>query len=174
MVQLLQGSTMSTPLRQQAQRLYKVLTELVRRYQFRDREEICCHGLSVSQCYALSALEQQGPMSMGELAEHLHLEISTMTRIVDYLVSNKLATRVADARDRRICRVRISRKGEGRVAKIHAELIKEYEAVLREVPPESREAVVLAISHLLSAFKERQRRCEADSGVKQRRSCAAG
>ncbi len=145
-------------LHRQAERLYRVFVDLVRAYQFRDREEICCHGLSVSQCYTLEALDMHGPMPMGELAGRLHLEISTMTRIVDYLVTNKFATRVTDADDRRVCRVQIGRKGRSLAARIRAELVKEHELVLREVPRESREAVILAMSHLLSAFEARQAR----------------
>ena len=45
-----------------AQRLHRAVTELVRRYQFRDRNEICCFGISVSQCYALEALGRAGEL----------------------------------------------------------------------------------------------------------------
>ncbi|UCE59468.1 MAG: MarR family transcriptional regulator [Phycisphaerales bacterium] len=144
-------------LHKQAERLYHFLAELARGYQFRDREGICCHGISVSQCYTLDALEMQGPMTMSELAAHLHLEISSMTRVVDYLVANKLATRVTDAEDRRVCRVKIARKGHSLVGKIRTDLIKQHEAVLKEIPSGSREAVITAMSHLLEAFKERER-----------------
>ena len=108
---------------------------------------------------------------MSELAARLHLEISTMTRVIDGLVTNGLATRVADSQDRRICRVRISRKGQSLVAKIRAELVKEYELVLREIPAESREAVISAMSHLLSAFRGRKRRLcgEAEAGRRGKR-----
>jgi len=147
---------MSVPLGRQAERLYHVFSELVRAYQFRDREGICCHGVSVSQCYTLDALDRNGPMTMGELAGHLHLEISSMTRIVDGLVGNKLANRVPDPDDRRVCRVRLSKKGKSLVAAIRADLVREYEKVLREIPNESREAVIAAISHLLEAFRARQ------------------
>ncbi|MHC4415241.1 MAG: MarR family winged helix-turn-helix transcriptional regulator [Planctomycetota bacterium] len=154
---------MPAPLPRQAERLYQVFAELVRGYQFRDREGICCHGLSVSQCYTLEALQTQGPATMGELAGRLYLEVSSMTRIVDHLVANKLATRVADAGDRRVCRVQITRKGRDLVSRVRAELVKDHELILGEIPSESREAVISAMSHLLSAFKERQRRrCEND------------
>ena len=102
---------MAASLHRQAERLYEVFAELVRGYQFRDRESICCHGVSVSQCYTLDALDRNGPLSMGALAAQLHVEISTMTRIVDYLVKNKLATRVTGPNDRRVCQVKIIAKG---------------------------------------------------------------
>jgi MarR family transcriptional regulator, 2-MHQ and catechol-resistance regulon repressor len=142
----------------QAHRLYRVFSELVRGYQFRDREGSCGHGLSVSQCYALDTLADQGPMTMGELASSLCLELSTMTRLVDALVAAELVTRAQDADDRRVCRVRITRKGQSLVSRIRSELISEHETVLRRIPPESREAVIEALAQLLAAFQARQRR----------------
>jgi DNA-binding MarR family transcriptional regulator len=148
---------MSPPLTRQAQRFYQVFAELVRGYQFRDREGICCHGLSVSQCYTLEALDAPGPATMGELAGRLFLEVSSMTRVVDHLVRNNLAKRTTDDRDRRVCRVQITRQGRALVAGIRAELVKEHELMLREIPAGSREAVIQAMTHLLAAFKQRQR-----------------
>lgn len=147
---------MATSLDQQAERFHELFAELVRRYQFRDRDRICCHGLSVSQCYALQAVEAQGPLAMRALSGQLHLEMSTMTRVVDHLVAKKLVTRVADRKDRRVCRVRITKAGRTLASRIRAELVAEYEQVLREIPVRSREAVIQAVSHLLTAFKERQ------------------
>ncbi len=158
----------------QAERLYGVFAELVRGYQFRDREEICCHGISVSQCHTLEALYTRGPLTMGDLAAHLHLEVSSATRVVDFLVANQLASRAADAKDRRVCRVRIARKGRSLIAKIRDELIREHEHVLREIPAPSREAVISAMSKLLSAFKERQRRSCAQAGTAPRGQRRAG
>jgi hypothetical protein len=40
--------------------LYAALSDLVRLYQFRDRDTICCHDISVTQCYALQALARGG------------------------------------------------------------------------------------------------------------------
>lgn len=162
---------MPASLHQQAERLYHAFAELVRGYQFRDREEICCHGISISQCYTLDALDRQGPMTMSSLAGHLHLELSTMTRVVDYLVANKLATRAADSRDRRVCCVEITRKGRALVSRIHADVIKEHEHVLREISPESREAVIAAMSHLAEAFREREKRLSVQVEAAPRKPC---
>lgn len=142
--------------RDQAQRLYRVFSELVRGYQFRDREGICCHGISVSQCYTLDTLDRSGASTMTELAGGLVLELSSMTRVVDQLVKKNLVTRVRDPHDRRICRVKISAKGRRLVQTIRAELVDEHEMILKTIPAESRDAVITAISQLLRAFQQRQ------------------
>lgn len=147
---------MPPTLKTQAERFYEVFAELVRGFQFRDREGICCHGLSVSGCYTLDALKRHGATAMKQLASQMYLEVSTMTRVVDQLVTAELAERVADPDDRRVCRVQITRKGRNLLAKIRREIINEHEMVLRNVAPASREAVIAAMADLHSAFLERR------------------
>ncbi len=164
---------MTESVKEQAERLYDVFAELLRGCQCRDREGICCHGLSVTQCHALDMLGRRGPLAMGELAASLYLEVSSMTRAIDPLVCTGLAIREADPNDRRVCRIRSTPKGRSLIATIRAELIGEHEKVLSNIAPESREAVVSAVSALLAAFNERQtsRRadevaCQCDQGQK--------
>jgi len=160
---------MSASLTNQAERMYAIFAELVRRYQFRDRDQICSHGLSISQCYALELMAEGGPRTMGDLADEICLKISTATRVVDHLVAGGLAARLEDPNDRRVCRVEITKAGRDLVARVRAGIVAEYEAVLRAVPAASREAVIDALSHLLSAFKQRQcaaaDRCEKKEGT---------
>ncbi len=40
----------SPELRRSAVTLHRALTDFVRQYQFRNRNEICCYGITVSQC----------------------------------------------------------------------------------------------------------------------------
>ena len=161
---------MGEALKSQAERLYGAVAELVRAYQFRDREGICCHGLSVSQCYSLEAIEMHGPVTMGDLADRLYLEVSSMTRIVDHLVRTGLARRVEDAKDRRICRVEATAKGRSLMAKIRDELVEGHRQILSEVPADSREVVIGAVSNLLSAFKQRRSCCSEERTVTKKQS----
>ena len=64
---------------------YDALSDLIRVYQFRDRDRICCYDVSVSQCYGLEALVRRGPMTLNDLAAHLYLDKSTASRVVDAL-----------------------------------------------------------------------------------------
>lgn len=148
---------MPESLAEQARRLHQVFSALVRAYQFRDRDGICCHGVSVSQCYALDTLATLGPRTMGELADELHLECSSMTRAVDALVAGGLVARVEDVRDRRVRRVQITPRGRKLLKTIQGDLVTEYERVLGGIAPESRPAVIEAVTSLLGAFRERQR-----------------
>src|SRR6185295_17411735 len=73
--------------------LHEALTELVRVYQFRDRDRICCHDISVTQCYALEALLRRGPSGLNELAAELYLDKSTASRVVAALQRKKYVSR---------------------------------------------------------------------------------
>src|SRR5262245_14728391 len=76
-----------------AESLHAALSELVRVYQFRDRDRICCHDVSVTQCYALEALLRRGPSSLNELASELYLDKSTASRVVATLRRKGYVTR---------------------------------------------------------------------------------
>jgi DNA-binding MarR family transcriptional regulator len=73
-------------------------------------------GLSMTQCKALLELgglgEATEPRQVGELAEAFGVSVPSMSRAVDGLVKEALATRVEDAEDRRVRRIAITAKGK--------------------------------------------------------------
>lgn len=73
-------------------------------------------GLSITQCKALLELGGLGQTAeawqVGDLAELFGVSLPSMSRAVDALVKEKLATRVEDPDDRRARQVRITAKGK--------------------------------------------------------------
>jgi DNA-binding MarR family transcriptional regulator len=108
-----------------ALRLYEALSELVRVYQFRDRDKICCHDISVTQCYALEALIRSGPRTLNELATELFLDKSTASRVVTTLQRKGYVTRTEHPDDRRAVLVAITATGERLCTGIQQDLISE-------------------------------------------------
>ncbi|MGE3538708.1 MAG: MarR family winged helix-turn-helix transcriptional regulator [Candidatus Tectimicrobiota bacterium] len=143
----------------QAEQLHRAVNRLVKRYQLRDRNDICCYGISVSQCYALEALSEHGALTMQALAEHLHLAVSSVTRVIDQLVSKHLAERHHTARDRRVCCVSLTAQGQQLLQTIHAELVAREQTILEHLPVASRAHVIWAIEALSEAMDERQSIC---------------
>ncbi len=138
----------------QARRLHEAVTELLRRYQFRDRNEICCFGVSVSQCHALEMLDQAGELTMGALASRMHLSVSTMTRVVDQLFERGLVLRTRERDDRRVCCVGPTAKGRELLARISTTVLRGEEAILDKVPVDHRESVIRALEELSRAVDE--------------------
>lgn len=146
-------------LRRAAVTLHRALTDFVRQYQFRNRHEICCYGITVSQCYLLDALSTHGPLSMQDLAAHLCLKISTVTRLVDGLARKNLVRRQKDANDRRIVRAELTETGARTHEKITEDLLVRQEEILLSMPEDVREEVVRAICTLVQKVRPSGRSC---------------
>jgi MarR family transcriptional regulator, 2-MHQ and catechol-resistance regulon repressor len=153
-------STTKTILDEQTERLGEAFGDLLRAYQFRDRNEICCHDVSVSQCYTMDALDRHGPLAMGEIGKHLYLDVSTVTRLVDQLTKMGYLERVPDPDDRRVIRAKLTRSGTASINRIRGSLLDDYRDVLEAIPAASRQDVIEAIELLLRAFTSRDRCAE--------------
>src|SRR5688500_12895756 len=125
-------------LRDDATALHLALSELVRVYQYRDRDRICCHDISVTQCHALEVLVERGPQRSLALAAALRLDKSTTTRVVDALVRKGYAERLADPDDARAVSLRATRSGGALYRRINADLIDQQEALLHDLDPAVR------------------------------------
>jgi DNA-binding MarR family transcriptional regulator len=138
-----------------AQALNAAVSDLVRVYQFRDRDKICCYDISVTQCYALEALVERGPMRSQALAEILMLDKSTTTRVVDALQRKAYVERLEDAEDARALSLRVTRSGRALYEKINRELIAQHAQLLQDLAPEIRSGVTEVIRRLAQAAQAR-------------------
>ena len=110
--------------------LQTAVADLVRVYQFRDRDRICCHDISVTQCYALETLVDRGPMRLGALAERLFLDKSnTTSRVVGSLVKKGYVEQQAEAGDKRATALLATPRGRRLCARITQDLVTQAEAV---------------------------------------------
>jgi MarR family 2-MHQ and catechol resistance regulon transcriptional repressor len=142
-------------LQEDAERLHSALSELVRVYQFRDRDRICCHDVSVTQCYALEALIRRGPITLGELAAELYLDKSTASRVVGTLERKRYVTRSPHPTDGRAVLVRPTAAGERLYEMIRKDLIEEEKALLRDFEPRVRKAAAEIMARLARAAEVR-------------------
>lgn len=153
-----------------AERLHRALTELIRRYQLSDRQEICCHGVTVAQSHALAAGAAAPGSTMGQVAARLGVAVSTATRLVDQLVERGLLRREVDAGDRRVWRVWPTVVGKRRSEVIRNELLAREQEVLAAIPATHRESVVAALERLAAAVDQWRRSGEG----KTREECCHG
>jgi DNA-binding MarR family transcriptional regulator len=138
-------------LERNAEALHEALTGLVRLYQFRDRDQICCFDVSVSQCYGLEALVREGPLTLGELADRLYLEKSTASRVVDALERKGYVARAPHPGDGRALRLTATPSGRRLVKKIRASLIEDARAVLADLSPAFRHEAARFVERLTAA-----------------------
>jgi MarR family transcriptional regulator, 2-MHQ and catechol-resistance regulon repressor len=164
--------SMQTSLDRDAQALHEAVADLVRVYQFRDRDRICCHDVSVTQCYALETLVEHGPQRLSALAERLFLDKSTTSRVVSSLVRKGYVEQRADAKDGRATTLRATRQGQRLCARITTDLVDQQKQLLQELEPDIRAGVVQVLRRLVHAADARFRSGVAsDAGTT---CCAAG
>jgi len=132
----------------EAHALYDAMSELIQVYQFRDRDRTHCHGVSVTECYALEIVERHGPLRLGELARRLHLEKSTMSRTVDALQRKGLVERRTHERDRRALQIAATVAGRRLHERITGEVRQRYRTLLKEAPREARPVVIAFLERL--------------------------
>lgn len=128
--------------------LYAALNDLVRLYQFRDRDTICCHDISVTQCYALQSLARGGAMTLTALANDLMLDKSTMSRVVETLERKGYVRRATHPEDARAMSIEMTPKGRGLCQRIERELIEEERGIMARLDPEVRRAAIGVVRDL--------------------------
>lgn len=135
--------------------LHAALSELIRVYQFRDREKITCHDLSVTQAHALEVLGDNGPLSMNELAGRLFLDKSTTSRVIDSLERKGLARRDTNPADRRALRLSATAGGRQLLDTIRSGILAEEKRLLAEFEPAVRREMTRLIGRLARAAAAR-------------------
>src|SRR5262245_56223190 len=137
--------------------VYDVMTELLRIYQFRDRDRVASHGLTVTQAYALDIILRRGEMAAKELAEELALEKSTVSRLIDGMVTNELIERSGHPRDARSALLRVAPLGRRLYSAFRRNIVRENVDVLRGLSPDQRATLIETLRRFTDAAKRRIR-----------------
>jgi DNA-binding MarR family transcriptional regulator len=138
-----------------AEDLQNALSDLVRIYQFRDRNRICCYDISVTQCYALEALVDHGPLRLSALAGRMYLDKSTTSRVVQTLVRKGYAANDGEAGDRRAMAIAPTRSGRQLLQRIKADLVEQQKFLVKDIEPEVRAGVIEVVRRLTRAAEAR-------------------
>jgi DNA-binding MarR family transcriptional regulator len=152
-----QPESRETALDRDAADLQAAVADLVRVYQFRDRDRICCHDISVTQCYALETLVEHGPLRLSTLADRLFLDKSSTSRVVATLVKKGYVEQGADAQDGRAIALSATRTGRSLCARITDDLVDQQKQLLQDLDPDVRAGVVSVLRRLAQAADARFR-----------------
>ncbi len=145
-------------LRQSFSRLERFFSQLM-------REQFSCCGATVQQWYCLEAL-LDGPKSMSALAAEVALHQSTVTRIMEKLEKQGLASRTRKAGNQRSVEVRITESGRNMYMWMDGQCGQMTSGLLDLLPSERQASIVEAIEEFSSlldpkneAFQEVLKRC---------------
>jgi DNA-binding MarR family transcriptional regulator len=138
---------------------HNTLIDLIKKYQFRDRNQVTCYGISLSQCYILEMLHYHGALTMKELAKKMHLDISTVSRTVQNLILKKLVTKNIGMDDRRIRRMILTLKGKELFLKSWKEVIESEKRIIENIKPENRRELIDLLKELNKSVDLWQKSC---------------
>lgn len=150
---------MAKEFEKQVQQFHEQILELVKRYQFRDRNKNICCGLSVSQCYIMETLKQNGPLSMNNLAKNMLLSISTVTRVIQPLLKKGFLKREEDSEDRRIRLISLTEKGTQISKDSWKRVIESERIILNNFPEDNREMLIEFLKMLNLSVEQWQTNC---------------
>ncbi|WP_067984588.1 MarR family winged helix-turn-helix transcriptional regulator [Neptuniibacter pectenicola] len=140
---------------ERAEALYEAVNQLIRVHQFRDRDYICSHDVSVAQCYALETLIKRGPLRLQALADEMYLDKSTTSRVVDSLLRKEYVLKLLDPADQRAIQLSLTPAGEALYHTIHQDLIMEEALLIKDMSPDVIDGTLTLIRQLTKAARAR-------------------
>lgn len=142
-------------LQRHGEAFHEALSDFVRAYLVGERDRICCHDISLTQCYTLDALIRRGPSTLNALAAGLCLDKSTASRVVATLQRKGYVGRAAHPGDARAVLLDVTPSGRRLCERIRADRIAERSALLASFSPEIRAGITDAMRQLADATQRR-------------------
>jgi DNA-binding MarR family transcriptional regulator len=120
----------------------------------RPDETPCGAPVPVSEAHAVSVLVEHGPLSQTDLARHLTLRKSTVSRLVDQVVDRGWARRRPSPTDARRRLVELTPAGREAATTLGHARAERIGRLLARVPAGDRAAVLAALDLLIEAARE--------------------
>ena len=137
---------------------HEALSDFVRAYLVGERDRICCHDISLTQCYALDALLRRGPSTLNALAAELCLDKSTASRVVATLQRKGYVGRTTHPGDGRAVLLDVTPAGRRLCDRLRADRIAERSELLARFSPEVRRGITDVMRRLAEATQRRMTR----------------
>ena len=145
-------------LRRDGEAFHEALSDFVRAYLVGERDRVCCHDVSLTQCYTLDALLRRGPSTLNALAAELCLDKSTASRVVSTLQRKGYVGRTTHPGDGRAVLLVITTAGRRLCDRLRADRIDERTELLAGLSPEVREGITEVMRRLADATRRRMTR----------------
>jgi DNA-binding MarR family transcriptional regulator len=120
---------------------------------------------SMPQVATLFLLDEEGGLTIKQVAEFLGRSMSVTSRLLDQLVERGLVSRREDEQDRRMKRVAITESGRTFIETLEQRRAETQVAVIESLLPEEQAEVARAMALLAEAGKRRRSHEHSESGA---------
>lgn len=134
--------------------LREIVRVLTRKLGILDDLQSSCCGVTFAQCNAIVEIGRARKISLNDLAEVLGLDKSTMSRTINNLVLNDLATREIDPEDRRYITIQLTAKGGESFEEIETGMNEYFVKIYQSLPENKRDQVIESLHLLAQAISE--------------------
>ncbi|MCX6732511.1 MAG: MarR family transcriptional regulator [Candidatus Roizmanbacteria bacterium] len=111
--------------------------------------------LSILQIQTLIFLHKNKKVSMSNIAEHFHIELSSATSLITKLYSQKLIERHTDEEDRRLVRITLTEKGSDQLKQAMCERRKKMEKTLAYLSDKQRSELSAIFETLFTKLQKK-------------------
>ena len=93
-------------------RMESLLPDLIREFAKRSAKELIGGKITIPQMFILEILNRKGERIMSELAQALSITTSAVTGLIDRMIKAGFVTRTRGIKDRRLVKIKITKKGK--------------------------------------------------------------
>ena len=134
--------------------LRELIRIVVRHLGILEKNDATCCGVSLAQCHAIVEIGRNEIVSLGDLANTLGLDKSTMSRTTNNLVESELVNRDLDQENRRYVNIQLTEKGQTVFKTIEESMSEYYEGIFNMIPEEKRVQVLESLTILKEAVEK--------------------
>ena len=119
--------------------------------------ELCgklCGDLNEKELFIISFIGEKRSVKMSDIADYLQAPLSTLTTIVDKLVTNKFLLRYNSNDDRRVVKVELDRKGKASYKELKSRKELMATKVLGNLSEAEQEALIANLEHLVTSMRK--------------------
>ncbi|MBN2144685.1 MAG: MarR family transcriptional regulator [Candidatus Aureabacteria bacterium] len=135
-----------------ADKIVEAMRALTRGFGKKHSNELCRGKITMPQFIILDFLSSRSGAKMRDVATFLEISTAAVTGIVDRLQKSGYLDRLPDSRDRRIIHLKLSRKGNALVEKIHKERRQMLISMFSRISQSEREEYLRILTKIKNAI----------------------
>ena len=136
-----------------AKKLDELMPRIAKNFHGMETED---HDITIQQFIVLKAVHENENSKMSDLSNELGVSLGNMTGMVDRLIKGGLVERFDDPADRRIVRVKLTRKARSIIEKIESRRNKMFVKILEKISERDRTTLITIIERIAEAVKHGQ------------------
>ncbi len=133
--------------------LLEVFTGLAQATRCLRQDDAFCEGVTFHQFLILDLIAQNQKLKMADLHQHLGVEKSTTTRLVNPLIKKNLLQRRTDPDDLRAAYLALTKKGEEVYKNVRLCMMDFFHKVMGNIPEKKTENVLTSVNLFIGAIK---------------------